>query len=157
MPIYEYECPGCALRFERLRKMSESDAAMECPECRTPATKVPSVVNHAFVFPASQLRGSAPPNTGTSFDHNADRVIGLDAEKKWRVIGERQAVKRKVIADNPGSTGHDLSRTPDGEYKVMKPTERRVVETARKIHRGAMAAKDAAKKGGGGGTTPPPQ
>ena len=32
MPIYEYECEQCGVRFERLQRMSD-DALTECPEC----------------------------------------------------------------------------------------------------------------------------
>ncbi len=32
MPIYEYECEQCGVRFERLQRMSES-ALSVCPEC----------------------------------------------------------------------------------------------------------------------------
>jgi putative FmdB family regulatory protein len=32
MPIYEYECEQCGVRFERLQRMSEASLA-ECPEC----------------------------------------------------------------------------------------------------------------------------
>jgi putative FmdB family regulatory protein len=32
MPIYEYECEQCGVRFERLQRMTEA-ALVECPEC----------------------------------------------------------------------------------------------------------------------------
>ncbi len=32
MPVYEYECEQCGVRFERLQRMSEA-ALTECPEC----------------------------------------------------------------------------------------------------------------------------
>lgn len=32
MPIYEYECEQCGVRFERLQHMTEPSLA-ECPEC----------------------------------------------------------------------------------------------------------------------------
>ena len=80
----------------------------------------------------------APPNTGTSDDWKFDKVIGRDAEAKHKVIQDRQAHKRSILKDNPGSTGHDLSRTHDGTYSVMKPEQRKVVETARETHKKAM-------------------
>lgn len=138
MPVYEFCCPECNIIFERLKKMSESDDPHPCPECQVPAGKIPSVANHKFSHPASQTRGMAPPSTGTSDDFNYDKVIGRDAEKKHKVIQDRQAHKRSIIRDNPGATGHDLSRTHDGTYAVMKPEQRRVVETARENHKKAM-------------------
>jgi putative FmdB family regulatory protein len=32
MPIYEYECEQCGVRFERLQRMAEASLT-ECPEC----------------------------------------------------------------------------------------------------------------------------
>jgi putative FmdB family regulatory protein len=32
MPIYEYECEQCGVRFERLQRMAD-DALTTCPEC----------------------------------------------------------------------------------------------------------------------------
>jgi len=42
MPVYEYECPKCKHRFERLVKIS--DPLPECPECgHKPVEKAVSV------------------------------------------------------------------------------------------------------------------
>ena len=32
MPIYQYECDTCGVRFERMQRMSE-EPLTECPEC----------------------------------------------------------------------------------------------------------------------------
>lgn len=32
MPIYEYECEQCGVRFERLQRMSDASLS-DCPEC----------------------------------------------------------------------------------------------------------------------------
>jgi putative FmdB family regulatory protein len=32
MPIYEYECEQCSVRFERLQRMADA-ALTDCPEC----------------------------------------------------------------------------------------------------------------------------
>ncbi|MBP7865585.1 MAG: zinc ribbon domain-containing protein [Acidobacteria bacterium] len=33
MPIYEYECPGCGLKFEMLRPVVGDDGEVRCPAC----------------------------------------------------------------------------------------------------------------------------
>jgi putative FmdB family regulatory protein len=33
MPMYEYRCPDCDTRFEKLRRMSEAEEACDCPAC----------------------------------------------------------------------------------------------------------------------------
>ena len=101
-----------------------------------------------FAFAHKVVGGPRPQNTGIhSIDYNADRVIGRDSEQKWKVAAERQAIKRQVIKDTPGATGKDLTHTYDDAqpYAVMKPEERRAVETARALNRGALNAIEATK------------
>lgn len=33
MPMYEYRCTECGRRYEQLRRMSEADTNLECPQC----------------------------------------------------------------------------------------------------------------------------
>jgi len=33
MPMYEYKCEECGKRYEQLRKMSEADSNLVCPNC----------------------------------------------------------------------------------------------------------------------------
>ncbi|MBI4310876.1 MAG: zinc ribbon domain-containing protein [Chloroflexi bacterium] len=42
MPIYEYVCPSCDVKFEKLRPMSDGRTAT-CPSCRQEAPRVFSV------------------------------------------------------------------------------------------------------------------
>lgn len=149
MPVYEYLCEACGLKFDRLRKMSESDAPQPCLECGSDTRKLVSTVNHAFVHPASQTRGLAPPNTGTSDDYNYDKVIGRDAARRWENIRQRVERKKQVIKENPGSTGDDLSRNHDGTYRVMSRQERSASEAGRAIGAEVQKAIKAEKKDDG--------
>ena len=40
MPIYEYVCPSCELKFEMLRPMSRANEKAACPECKKEAERV---------------------------------------------------------------------------------------------------------------------
>lgn len=146
MPMYEYLCESCGLKFDKLRKMSESDAPQACLECGTPARKLVSASNHAFSHPASQTRGVAPPNTGTSDDYNFDKAIGRDATRRWEGISQRMDRKRSVIKENPGATGYDLSRNHDGSYRVMSAQERTASESGRALGAKVQQAIQAEKK-----------
>jgi putative FmdB family regulatory protein len=33
VPIYEYYCPDCDVEFEKLVRLSEANAAQDCPDC----------------------------------------------------------------------------------------------------------------------------
>lgn len=148
LPIYEYLCEECGLKFDRLRKMSESDAPQPCLECGTEARKLVSAANHAFAHPASQTRGMAPPNTGTSDDYNFDKAIGRDAARRWENIGQRIDRKKQVIKENPGATGYDLSRNHDGSYRVMGQQERAASEAGRALGAEVQRAIQSEKKNG---------
>ena len=43
MPLYEYMCPDCDVKFERLAPMAASPAA-ECPTCGTRSDRTLSVL-----------------------------------------------------------------------------------------------------------------
>lgn len=34
MPMYEYRCDSCGKSFEQLRRISDADRDLECPECQ---------------------------------------------------------------------------------------------------------------------------
>jgi putative FmdB family regulatory protein len=35
MPLYEYRCSGCGQKFEQLRRMSDADSGLVCPQCQS--------------------------------------------------------------------------------------------------------------------------
>ena len=35
MPMYEYRCDTCGKSFEQLRRLSDADTDLECPDCRS--------------------------------------------------------------------------------------------------------------------------
>jgi len=47
MPLYEYACPACLLRFEMIKAIDERDEVV-CPNCKGKVEKRVSVVNNSF-------------------------------------------------------------------------------------------------------------
>jgi len=39
MPIYEYTCQECGLRFDALRSMKDADSPIPCKACRSEQTR----------------------------------------------------------------------------------------------------------------------
>ncbi len=35
MPMYEYRCRECGKRYEMLRRMSDADRDLKCPDCQS--------------------------------------------------------------------------------------------------------------------------
>lgn len=47
MPVYEYECESCSLRFEKIQRFSE-DPLRQCPDCGGPVHRVIQPVGVIF-------------------------------------------------------------------------------------------------------------
>ena len=62
MPIYEYGCPSCGHRFERLRPMSQVADPAACPECDSESRRMLSVF--AVYSGGSNGEASAVPGGG---------------------------------------------------------------------------------------------
>lgn len=63
MPIYEYLCPSCNLKFERMRPLSQSDAGASCPACQGAAQRTVSTFasfSRSADGSTSRIAGSAP-------------------------------------------------------------------------------------------------
>ncbi len=69
MPLYEYECPSCGTRFERIQKFSDPPE-VPCPNCGAPAQR--QLSPPAFQFKGSgwyvtdYARRNAGPHSGKS-------------------------------------------------------------------------------------------
>jgi hypothetical protein len=110
-----------------------------------------------FAHAPSQVRGAAPPNTGTSDDWNFDKAIGRDAEQKWKVVEQRDAEKAKVIRQERENglalnKGQLVRSREDGSYRAITEPERQVVNERRTTaFQVAQAAKQQGKKPPEGG------
>ncbi|MDY6893317.1 MAG: zinc ribbon domain-containing protein [Chloroflexota bacterium] len=63
MPVYEYQCSKCDLRFELLRPMSQVNEGASCPRCNNGANKV---LSSFAAFSKSSSGDSAPVGGGSS-------------------------------------------------------------------------------------------
>lgn len=137
MPIYEFQCGGCGLRFEKLYRKVSADTETPCEGCGAAAKKQISAVS--FTFAHIPVGGPRPQNTGVhSIDYNADRVIGRDAERRWAAIEERKSRKEKVAREQhrEGGQAHGMQHVVrddavEGGYRTMKDGEREYVNERR--------------------------
>lgn len=136
MPIYVFLCHDCGVQFESFSKsIASAQSAAPCPECGKPAQKRPTAASHTF---AHTPTGPVPQNTGVSaIDHNYDRVIGRDAEAKWKIIEQRNAEKNRLIR-HEREAGRAVGRehlVPTGEapgvYRTITEAERKSVNKRR--------------------------
>jgi putative FmdB family regulatory protein len=138
MPIYEFQCESCGLRFDKLMKMASSDelTTTPCKDCGDEARRMVTAAAFKFSHPSSQLRGMAPPNTGTSDDWKFDKIIGRDSEKKWKTVEERNSEKNRVVRQERESgfqiNNNQLVRShDDGSYRKIAEPERQAINERR--------------------------
>ena len=154
MPIYEYQCDECGLRTEQLFKsLATSKNSIPCELCGKDMRKLMSAANHAF---AHKPTGPVPQSTGTSDDWNFDKIIGRDAEEKWKGIESRTKIKDTRIRDER-KAGLEVTRDHlvpkrdgSGDYRVITEKERVVVNQNREaVFKIAKAAKQQPEKKSG--------
>jgi putative FmdB family regulatory protein len=66
MPMYEYGCLSCSSRFDRLRRMGQSDADVTCPSCQSAHVerRLSVFAAHSRGAGASVAEAPAAPATG---------------------------------------------------------------------------------------------
>jgi putative FmdB family regulatory protein len=137
VPLYEFLCSSCGLKFDGRAPLKDSSKAKPCPACQTEAAPlVPSSVQGHFT---KSVTGPNPQNTGIhDLDTHIDRVIGQSAKQGWDVAESRTRDKKEVLTQHPEVDGHSLSKNLDGSYRVMTPEERAVHDRSQAIHGAAM-------------------
>ena len=62
MPLYEYNCPKCSLKFELLRSLSQANDEASCPRCHHTAERILST----FCSRTTDESGATAPLGGSS-------------------------------------------------------------------------------------------
>ncbi len=72
MPLYEYECEACGLRFERVQHFSD-DPLRSCPECEGPVHRVIQPVGIIFKGSGFYVTDSRGKSSTLSSNGKSDR------------------------------------------------------------------------------------
>ena len=70
MPIYEYECSECSLRFDERKQFKDINLAVSCPKCGGPGNRQLSV------FTAVSMSTSQNNSAGTTQNINSGGCCG---------------------------------------------------------------------------------
>lgn len=94
MPLYEYECNDCGVRFER-RQPITSDALTECPECGGEVRRLFHPVGIVFKgkgFYVTDNRSKAKSSTAVpkSRDEKKSKTTSEKSEKKKETKSEKK-------------------------------------------------------------------
>jgi putative FmdB family regulatory protein len=111
MPLFEYQCGTCSLKFEELRNQKEDNSAVPCKSCGSPSNRLMSSFS-------SVIAGGSPTET-------TDMMIGRESNKRWQTYHDRQSKRH----DGKELKNFDLPKTKDGKYMpVMGLGDKETVE-----------------------------
>lgn len=96
MPVYEYECEQCGVRFERLQRMTDAPLT-DCPECNGRVHRVMHPVGVIF-------KGSGFYVT----DNRGKSSTGMPASKK-----KEEEPKTSATSTESSGTGSSAKSTSD--------------------------------------------
>ncbi|GAB4112606.1 MAG: zinc ribbon domain-containing protein [Roseiflexaceae bacterium] len=88
MPIYEYRCPACNGRFQKLVRGFSDPPGLACPRCG--ATEVKRAISRVAVLKSDESRAEAlaDPAMLTGLDEADPRSIARWAKKLGKELGE---------------------------------------------------------------------
>jgi putative FmdB family regulatory protein len=88
MPIYEYACPNCNGRFQKLVQGFSDPPGLACPRCGNP--KVRRAVSRFATLKSEDDRvdALADPSSFAGLDENDPRSIARWAKKMGKELGE---------------------------------------------------------------------
>lgn len=118
MPIYEFECPACSERFDRLQKLSDPDPD-SCPNCGATG------VRRRLTAPSFRLAGSGWYETD----------FKKDGDKKRNLVDKPDAAKadaKPETAAKPEPPAPAKTDKPDATKRVDKTQPSPDVKPTRK-------------------------
>jgi len=96
MPIYEFECSSCGVRFDRLQKLSDPDPAA-CPDCGA------AQVRRRVTAPAFRLAGSGWYETDFKKGGDKKRNLAGKDEPKSEAKTETKSEPSATSAPKPAA------------------------------------------------------
>jgi putative FmdB family regulatory protein len=88
MPIYEYQCENCGVRFERLQHMS-AEPVSSCPECGGPVHRVITPVGVIFKGSGFYVTDNRASSSGTSRSRTTDGKTGNDSSNETKAADSK--------------------------------------------------------------------
>ena len=108
MPIYNFKCDKCNLRFEKIYTKIKENKKEECPNCGNLSERlIANKVNFSL-------------KESTHIPKEIDHKIGSDSEKRWEEYEKKNNLKEKIRKET-GS--RRLSRDLDGNYTPLTVTK----------------------------------
>jgi putative FmdB family regulatory protein len=133
MPIYEYQCQGCAHEFETIQKISEA-ALTTCPSCgkdllkkkiSAVAFRLKGAGWYETDFKSGDKRNVAGRDDGGE-SKSADTTAGGDKKSDGKDAGTT-----KTTSDSTSSVSSNGSTTKESKKESTKPKKSESTDTAK--------------------------
>jgi putative FmdB family regulatory protein len=118
MPIYEFQCPACGERFDRLQKLSDPDPD-SCPNCGATG------VRRQVTAPAFRLAGSGWYETDFKKDGDRKRNLAERKEAPAEGKGADGAAKTDAAAKVEKKPAEAGKKDSAAKKSVDKPAGKR--------------------------------
>ncbi|HEU5087822.1 MAG TPA: zinc ribbon domain-containing protein [Roseiflexaceae bacterium] len=112
MPIYEYLCPACNGRFQKLVQGFNDPPGLACPRCAN--TEVRRAISRVAVLKSDEARADslADPAMFSGLDENDPRSIARWAKKLGKELGEEAGedwdeMVDEMLEEELGAEGED--------------------------------------------------
>jgi putative FmdB family regulatory protein len=113
MPLYEYLCLKCQVKFTVLVKGFTESSPASCPRCGNTETEraVSTFAYHKSMQTIHEESGEPTLHSGTDF-YKDPRNIGRFTEQKFRDIGMEvpKEIKEEISAARDGKLPDDLTK-----------------------------------------------
>jgi putative FmdB family regulatory protein len=116
MPIYEFECPACSERFDRLQKLSDPDPDT-CPNCGATG------VRRRLTAPAFRLAGSGWYETDFKKDGDRKRNLAEKSEPA-KAEGKTSDTTQKSDSAKAADSSTKKDKKPASDPKPAKATSK---------------------------------
>jgi len=129
MPIYEYICPNCNGRFQKLVRGFSDPAGLACPRCAS--TEVQRAVSRVAVLKSEESRADAlaDPSMLAGLDETDPRSIARWAKKLGKELGEEAGedwdsmVEEMLDEELSGEGQDDEEESGKGKKSASKPDD----------------------------------
>ena len=112
MPIYEFECPACGERFDRLQKLSDPDPT-DCPQCGKAG------VRRRMTAPSFRLAGSGWYET--DFKKDGDKKRNLVDKPETSASESKPAETKTPAAETKTADSKPKTAAAEKPVKTEKP------------------------------------
>lgn len=124
MPIYEYLCPECNGRFQKLVRGFSDPAGLACPRCGN--AEVRRAISRVAVMKSEDARfeNLADPSKLAGLDENDPRSIARWAKKLGKELGDEAGDDWDAMVDQMMEEeldGEDQGDEPAGSKRTKKP------------------------------------